>query len=46
MRERLAALGGKVERASTGPAGGTRLTITLPRGAARPRLMPALAKAG
>jgi two-component system sensor histidine kinase DesK len=46
MRERLAALGGKVERASAGPSGGTRLTISLPRGGARPHLVPDLAAAG
>jgi two-component system sensor histidine kinase DesK len=46
MRERLAALGGRVERESGEEGRGTRLVITLPRGAARPRLVPALAAAG
>ena len=49
MRERIAALGGTVERESgegdVGGGGGTRLAITLPRGAARPRPAPALTSA-
>jgi two-component system sensor histidine kinase DesK len=38
MRERLGALGGKVERGSEGPEGGTRLVITLPHAAGRPKV--------
>jgi two-component system sensor histidine kinase DesK len=53
MRERVAALGGTVERESGEGGGGgggeggggTRLAITLPRGAARPRPAPALTSA-
>ncbi len=49
MRERIAALGGTVERESgegdVGDGGGTRLAITLPRGATRPRPAPALTTA-
>ena len=37
MRERLGALGGKVERESAGPEGGTRLVMTLPYTAGRPK---------
>ncbi len=37
MRERLGALGGKVERGNEAPEGGTRLVITLPYTAGRPQ---------
>jgi two-component system sensor histidine kinase DesK len=43
MRERLAALGGTVLREVAGPEGGTRLVITLPHAAGRPKPLPATA---